>query len=145
MHSPLRVRLTTPARPRHGAALIFAMIALLIVSMIGGGILNLTVAQHRQAQQEQVRLQAEWLADAALERAAARLAQSADYTGETWHISAAALGGDAPGRVQIDVARRPDRPGLRALTIVASYPGESPQRARVEKQVFVQVEAAPEN
>ena len=92
------------------------------------------------------RHQARWLAEAGIERAAARLATEAEYRGETWQISAAELpaGGQAasePAIVEIEVqaptASSGQRVDERRLRVRAAYPRDLPRRVVYEKQITV--------
>lgn len=79
-----RLRLPHRPAPRRGALLIIVMICLVGITALAGTLLKLAVVQQRQSRIEQRQLQAEWLATAALDRAAARRRQDAGWTGETW-------------------------------------------------------------
>ena len=89
---------------------------------------------------EERRLQAEWLAESGVARAAARVAaERDDYRGETWEITAAALGASDPGRVAIVVAPVKGDDRHRRVDVRADYPVESSRRARVSRSVLVEV------
>ena len=62
------------------------------------------LAERERSRKAEQRLQAEWLAESALQRAAARLSAKSDYSGEVWNISATELGGADAGRVEIKIA-----------------------------------------
>jgi Tfp pilus assembly protein PilX len=79
------------------------LVCLVVAAMIGGALLRTGLVQRRRIQMEERRLQALWLAESGLERAAARLADAHDYRGETWEVPAADLGGPWPGTVTIAV------------------------------------------
>ena len=83
---------------RRGAIMVAVILCLIVVV----GLLVCVVKQvgmSRQAQQSsQQSVQAGWLAEAGVERAAAHLAANAVYAGETWQIPAAELGRQRCGR-----------------------------------------------
>src|SRR5712691_7856183 len=83
-----------PRRARRGAFTSIVLVCLLISAMLLGGLLKIVLLQNRQAGRELGRVQAVWLAESGLDRAASRLAGDSDYAGETWTIAAARLGGD---------------------------------------------------
>lgn len=126
-------RLLTP----RGAVVIVAMIALLLVAMIGVSLLKLALAQQRQVRREQVRLQAEWLAEAGLERGAAQLARDPEYGGEEWEIAAEELDGRRAGLVRIAVERSEARPDDVALKVIATFPRDTEQRAQVTRRANI--------
>ncbi len=80
-------------------------------------------------------LQAQWLAEAALERAAARLAKDSKYAGETWTVSAGEFVGRQGGAVKIRVGPDAGHPGRRVVRVEAYYPDDPVHRGRWEKQV----------
>lgn len=130
--------------PRAGTVLLFAMVALLLVSVIGAGLVKTALMQRRQARREQNRAQSQWLAESGAARAAAMLAGNPGYKGETWNVSAKELGGRKPGRVVIAVAAVSGQPRRRRVTVVADFPWDGlpirpawPQRSRTTKSVDI--------
>src|SRR4051812_23678064 len=90
------------SRPlRCGAVVVVVLICLMLIVLIGGTLLRTGLVQRRQLRMEERKLQAEWLAESGLERAAARLAEDPAYRGETRKILAADLGGPWSGTVII--------------------------------------------
>lgn len=65
-------------RKRKGAALIMAIVAMAAVTVILSVIVTQVVAQRQMVRQRHRQMQAEWLARAGVESAAARLLQSAE-------------------------------------------------------------------
>ncbi len=76
--------------PRQGVALIPALVCLVLVGMLCALALRTTHTQRVVGIAEHRRLQAEWLAESGLARAAARLAADPSYKGETWDVPGAA-------------------------------------------------------
>jgi type II secretory pathway component PulK len=122
---------------RRGAILI----AVLTCLMVAAALFVLVVRQvgnERQAIDAEYRgLQAAWLAEAGVERAAARLAAQADYAGETWAIPAAELAADECAVVRIVVKPIAGQPEQRSVNVEADYPDMSNHRCRQLKQVVV--------
>lgn len=137
---PSSIRLSGPVvEPgrRRGAAMVIALICLLLLSMIGTSLVKTALAQRHQVEKQYWQLQAQWLAEAGAERAAAQLAQNPDYGGETWSITAESLGGRYAGQVTIDIHRVNGKPNQREVAIVARFPDDPRQRATASKRVFV--------
>lgn len=125
------------ANNRRGAALLFAMIALLLASVIGAALLKTALTQRRQARREQHRAQSAWLAESGIERAAALLAGNADYKGETWNVAATELGGNQAGRVVITVTPVSTDADQRRIRVTAEFPAATQQRSRTSKTIEV--------
>ena len=83
----MRSNIQHKTNPR-GVALLTAIVCLAVVALICGSLVRVAHTQRQQTRTEERRLQAEWLAEAGLERAAAKLADSQEYAGETWQIAA---------------------------------------------------------
>ena len=71
---------------RRGTILVVALTTLLVVTLVAGAVLRGYLQSYRQLRREQDRLQAQWLADSALARAAIRLGADPKYAGETWKV-----------------------------------------------------------
>ena len=134
-HNSLR-----PSAARRGVALMAAMIAVLLASVIGAGLLKTAMAQRRMAIREQARQQSLWLAESAIDRAASKLALEAGYTGETWNLPATDFGGHGKGRVVITVAEVQSAANLRKVTVTAEFPLEMPLRSRTSKSVTIDLD-----
>ena len=124
------------AGPRRGAFTVVVLICLLVAGMLLAALLKLALLQSRQAGYEQARLQAAWLAVSGLDRAAARLALEPGYTGETWEIEPARLGGPAAATVNIRVEKAETETHRRTVVVEAVYPAEGPHRARLTRQAI---------
>src|SRR5262245_61951545 len=93
--------------------------------LMAGAVMQSLLADLRESRQTATELQAQWLAEAAVDRALAQLATDGKYEGETWRASIAG----APDEENIDVGVaeiRIERPGSEAktarLTVNARYP-----------------------
>ena len=81
------------SRQRRGVAMIIVMVLLLVLSSVTITTVRAVIAQRKQFEIEKRHWQADWLLDAGLSRAAAQLASNADYSGETWKLSASEFSG----------------------------------------------------
>ena len=124
-----------PPAPQRGFATI-AIIAVLAILMMLAGVWTRTAArQARQMRRQEERAQAQWLAEAGVRRAAARLARDAAYTGEDWLIDAEELGRQHDAEVAIEVAPAEAAPGELRLIAKARYPRDA-ARVRITKSVL---------
>ena len=117
-------------RRRRGVVVVIVVVALALIALLCVSLLRLAAARVAQARADERRLQAEWLADSGLERAAARLAADRDYAGETWAIAAEELGGPAGGVVRIAVEPVDGSSTRRRVRVRAEFPRDSPRAAR---------------
>ena len=124
---------------RRGVALLTAIVCLAVIAIIGGVLVKVMVAQRQQTRIEERKLQAQWLAEAGLERAAAKLADSKDYAGETWQIAATEFVGRGTATVRITVETVAAEPNKRWVKVQADFPADSSARARQSKEAVVQV------
>ena len=120
------------------------LVCFTLILLMASVLLKIGLAQRTQTQGEERRLQAEWLAEAGLERAGAKLAAARDYTGETWTVPAEDLDARDAGLIAIQVEPVPDHPTRRRVTIVADFPRDADQRARQRKVALVEVGAKKE-
>ena len=119
---------------RRGVILIVVLACLVVAGMVSLSVARQTLLARRAVDASQSRLQAEWLAEAGLERAAARLAAEPGYTGETWRIQASELDGIHDAEVQITARPVSGRTGRWSVEIRADYPRDLPLRCRRVKQ-----------
>ncbi len=113
--------------PRRGAALVMAMVALLVVTLVAGALVRSLVASHRQSHRYADELQAQWLAEAGLARAAAKLQADANYPGEVWNVPLGDNSDSADsGQVTISVKDTTKR-----ITVEAVYPTDEHRRVLV--------------
>jgi len=134
-----RRRLKFEVPDPRGLVLIVVMVCLVVFTMLGGVLLKLALTEQRQSRLREARLQAEWLAESAIERAAARLTQSAEYTGETWNVSADHLGDGAAGIVTIEVDPVEARANLRHVRVRVEYQRDGVRSTRQSKVVSVEI------
>ena len=130
-------------RPRRrGVALFGVMICFIAISLLTVSWFKSVNIERQQLRTVQRRLQVDWLAEAALDRAVARLADKPAYRGETWRLSAAELSGHAAASVAIEVKPVAGRPNRRRIEIVADYPTDSVHRVRQRRQLIIALNAA---
>jgi Tfp pilus assembly protein PilX len=130
--------------PRRGAVLVVIIVCFVVAATLFVLLATSAVAERRAAETRQWSLQAQWLAEAALERAAARLDKDAKYEGETWTVPAAQLGGNHGGVVNIGLdSSDTDHPQRRLVRVEAYYPDDPVHRCRWEKQVVMERRRQP--
>ncbi|HEY2159042.1 MAG TPA: hypothetical protein VGH33_25665 [Isosphaeraceae bacterium] len=129
-------------RPRSGFVAAVAVVVLFLLVLLGGGLLRVVWMRHADLRGAERRLQAEWLAESALDRASARLAADSGYRGETWNIPAERLNGRDAATVLIEVRPVPDHPDRRALLARADYPTAGTRRARQSREITIVVPVA---
>ena len=122
---------------RNGIVLVAVLVCLIVASAVFGMATKLAVARHLAARHRQIELQAQFLTESGIERAAARLAVRPEYRGETWRIPAAELDGSHDAVVEIQVEPVADNPQLGRITVRTHYPAQAEPRAGDSKQVLM--------
>jgi len=115
--------------------MIFALIALLVTSLMIGSLLKIAAMSHRQLKRDEYRLQASFLADAASERALVRLKIDPGFLGDEWRVPAEQL---APGRTAtVRTSVTPDlvNPNRQIIEVMAEYPVGHPDFVRITRQL----------
>lgn len=125
---------------RSGAALIVAMICLLLVGALSTTLVRTALMQREQVERAQWQLQAEWLAEAGLERALANQQRDAAYAGETWRPTSSPQG-PVIGRVTIDVTAGGDASQGPVIRVTVDVPDDPVDRARVSRTWRVEARA----
>lgn len=101
---------------RRGVALAAVVITLSVLTLLVSAVAWQMLANRRMLEHRQLELQAQWLAHAAVERAAARLLDDpAAYTGEQVELVPLSL-------VRIDVSAVPQAPDVFEVRCEARYP-----------------------
>jgi hypothetical protein len=113
---------------RRATLIVAVLVCLTLVTVLAGVWMKLLAVEQRQVRGQQNVVQAEYLAEAGLSRAAARLAADPAYTGEIWQPSAAALGAKLPAKITISVAVAPDGAAARTVSVAAQFPESGPHR-----------------
>ena len=125
---------TRPER-RRGTLLVAVLVSLSLLMMLFAVWLRTVGLERRQVRDQQSRIQAEYLAEAAIGRAVSQLAVSPDYQGELWRIPAESLGGRGSATVEIVISPVVDQPRSRSIRAVADFPSEGIGRARRSKEI----------
>lgn len=129
-------------RRRRGAILVVAMVCLLVVTAIVGAMLHRAIVARRQLHAERNLRQTELLADAGAERALRRVADDAEYRGETWRLSAGQIIGRDPGEVTIQLTHGADDEPW-SVRVVAAYPADSEVSVRRTRTFTIPQPASP--
>src|SRR5580704_14652573 len=91
-------RITSKSCRRRGSVMIGVLVSLTIVTALVAGWTSDCISRIAKSRQAEHRLQADWLAESGLDRAAARLAANRGYRGEDWTIAPAELSSADGGR-----------------------------------------------
>lgn len=134
----LRPRSRTGAERRGGVLLLVLVVGTVLILVLLG-VLRRIASQAQQQRGQQNQAQAVWLAESALQRAAARLATDASYRGETWQLPPEQLDGRHPGRVAISVERLSGPPSRHAVRVVADFPDHPQDRVRRSTQLVLEL------
>jgi hypothetical protein len=126
---------------RRGVVLVVVLVCLMVAAALFVLVVKQAASEHQVIDADYRGLQAAWLAEAGVERAAARLVAQADYAGETWTIPAAELAADEGAVVRIEVKTIAGRPEQRSVRVEADYPDTPNHRRRQVKQIVVDREA----
>jgi Tfp pilus assembly protein PilX len=156
--------MTRQRRRERGFVLLTVLACLAVATALILGWAKLAVVSARQSVSAVDRLEAEWLAEAALSRAAAQWLADPAYRGETWQISEADLGtrqaaeGEAAtaspvaGLAQIAVEPAPEPAGGLKVRVVAEYPTKGAKQLgavaathRIVKEIVFQTAAPASN
>lgn len=129
---------------RRGLTTVAVLICFVVLGLMITALVKLGVAYRDQIRTAERRLQAEWLAEAGVDRALAKLSYDPDYKGETWEIPVDELGLPAvkdtekgpAAVVKIEVEPAKGQDGGRILRVRADYPPDSPRRVRVSREVI---------
>ena len=100
--------------------MICVVTCLALATLMLGGMLKSVLLSRRQVRTEAHLRQAQWLVQAGAERAAFRLTNDDEYTGEQWTLEADAIVGTDPGMVEIEVRRESTQRA--SVRVVAEYP-----------------------
>ena len=86
-----------PDGPPRAMISVAVLVCLLVIMLICASLLRLVQSRRALIRNEERKLQADWLVESGLDRAAARLGDDPSYRGETWTIPADELGGQGAG------------------------------------------------
>lgn len=130
---------------RRGIIVAVTLVCLLVVATLGAALVRAMVDHRRQSLRDQHRVQAFWLAESAIDRAASQLASSPDYEGETWQVDGDALGGRWSGAVLIRVEKAGTDEQARRVIVESRYPEDVERRVTERIEVLVKSSASGES
>jgi hypothetical protein len=111
--------LGTPSR--QGIAALIALVCLSLATVVGTLLLQAALGEQRYLSRLELQSQGEWLVEAGLSRARARVAKSARYSGETWTIPGSALGRTQNATVRIAVRFSASRTPPRHVEVSVTF------------------------
>ncbi|QDU29858.1 hypothetical protein ETAA8_49740 [Anatilimnocola aggregata] len=123
-------------RTRRGAAILVAIVLLVVVVTIMGIVLRQVATSQRMTRQQSWELQAQLLAESAIDRALVQLERNQEYRGETWLPLVGAAPADERGEALIKLTKRPDSDSYE-LVVTATFPNHPAHRALVMSQRIV--------
>lgn len=137
----VRNEMTDRATQRRGSAVMLMLVTLIVLSMLVAGLVKTVGLQRDVVRADAVRVQAEWLLQSSVNRAAARLQEKQDYSGEIWSPSPEELGQTENARIEIKVAADSKEPQRRRVSIRVEYPAtaDHEHKARLSREVLIDV------
>jgi len=114
------------------------MVCFIVAAAIFVSLARTAAVERQTARSRHWNVQAQWLAEAALERAVARLDEAADYAGETWTLAPAELAGRDGAVVRIGVEPVADHADRRRVRVEADFPDDPRHRCRCKKEIVVE-------
>jgi hypothetical protein len=126
-------------RKRRAMVMIIVLVCLAVAGMLLLVGIKLAMASHNAMRAAGWAEQARWLAESGVDRAAAKLASDANYSGETWNISAKELGGEDAASVKIEVKQIPQQSNSRMIKVEADFPDDPLDRARCGKEIILEL------
>lgn len=120
MKITLRIAMRRARRSRPAFLLVSVLVCLTLAMALWAVRTRTLLLERRVLRTQQLTLQSEFLADAAIARAKAQLAADPAFRGETWQLDAAQLGGLGTGSVVITVGEPAGEPGNYQIKAVAT-------------------------
>jgi hypothetical protein len=106
---------------RQGIAALIALVCLSLATVVGTLLLQAALGEQRYLSRLELQSQGEWLVEAGLSRARARVAKSARYSGETWTIPGSTLGRTQNAIVRIAVRLSASRTPPRHVDLSVTF------------------------
>jgi type II secretory pathway component PulK len=123
---------------RRGAMLLISVLACLtLVMLLVAAWVRAIGQERRQLRSQQNCLQAVYLAESGLRRAAAQLAKNAKYEGEIWRIDGEMFHAAAGATIAVRVESVSDDAQARRVRAIADFPAEGTARARRSQEVTI--------
>jgi uncharacterized membrane protein len=129
---------------RRGAMMIAVLVCITIASMLSLTLVKQLLSRQALLEMTENQVQADWLVEAGIERAVAKLKGEPGYSGETWNITDALDDGRA-GRVKIVVRSDPDHSESRTAEVTAEFPADAQRGFQSTKTITIDlpIEGAP--
>jgi type II secretory pathway component PulK len=106
---------------RRGIAALIALVCLSLATIVGTILLRSALGEHQYLNRVELKSQADWLVEAGFSRAAAQIAKSAEYSGETWKVPGASFGRNQDAVVQIAAGREPSSAIRRHVAVTVTF------------------------
>jgi Tfp pilus assembly protein PilX len=119
-----------------GGVLMIALVLLAVLTILEAALIQSGVTRRRQLVAHERGVQAEWLAEAGFERAAAALKKDVAYTGEAWEVASEELNDHDGGLVKIAVEPANSTSGRRRIHVAVDYP-HALTRAHFEQDYWI--------
>lgn len=126
---------TSNTNPRRGAVLIFAMMAMLVGSMLIVALMRTASLTHRTLKQEEIRLQANQLADAGCSRLIRLLQKNPEFTDEAWTVPPEQLEPGRTATVRMKVSTDTAKPNRKLAKVEVEYPVGHPDLVRITREI----------
>jgi hypothetical protein len=127
-------RLTT----RNGVAAILVLICLSFATVVATLLIQAALAERTYANRIALTYQTDWLVEAGIDRAAAQIAQSSSYKGETWPVTFPTGDRQSNAVVHIDIQRTADSQ-TRLVRVNAEIRGEGASQFESHKEIHLSV------
>ena len=114
------------------------MVCFILAAAIFVSLARTAAVERQTARSRHWNVQAQWLAEAALERAVARLDEDANYAGETWTIAPEEFSGRDGAVVRIHLEPIADQADRRRVRVEADFPDDPRHRCRCKKEIVVE-------
>ncbi len=134
----MRNRAVSRRKPTSGFILAFVLICLTVITLALTAMVSRVSLGRRQVIQRQRQVQAQWLAESAVDRAAAQLQRDPSYRGESWQLSAAEMGDRWSAQVSIEVEPAAGE-AAGTIRVTVAYPQESRVAIHCTKHVPVRI------
>ena len=121
---------------RRGAMMIAVLVCITIASMLTLTLVKQLLSRRALEEMSQSRIQADWLVEAGIERAVAKLKGEPGYSGETWDITEG-LDDERAGRVKIVVRKAPGQSDRRTAEVTAEFPADVQRSFQSTKTITI--------
>jgi type II secretory pathway component PulK len=129
-------------RKNRGFVTVAALLCLGIAGAIFVSLLHRLNTQRHEVDRLQRAVQARWLAESGLQRAAAQLANDAGYSGETWIVPANKLDGRRTAQVTIAMPGSTDETSEHSIHVSALFPDSKVNGVRITRRVDLRAPSA---